>query len=351
MKHSHSPFLRVNTMREQLEQLRNEALQAIGEASTEEALQNIRIRFLGRKGELTALMKGLGQLSSEERPVVGQLVNTIRDEIESKLEAGLTAAREHAKNERLQSEQIDVTLPGRRTSCGSKHPITLVIEEVSDIFAGLGFSIAEGPEIEHDWYNFEALNFPPEHPARDMQDTFFVDNRLLLRTHTSPVQIRTMLKKKPPLRIIAPGTVYRCDSDATHSPMFHQIEGLLVDKGISFGDLKGILTIFTNQLFGQKTGVRLRPSFFPFTEPSAEVDIACVICGGKGCRVCKNSGWLEILGAGMVDPEVYRHVGYDAEDISGFAFGMGIERIAMLKYGISDMRLLFENDVRFLRQF
>ncbi len=351
MKHSHSLFLRVNTMREQLEQLRNEALQAIGEASTGEALQNIRIRFLGRKGELTALMKGLGQLSSEERPVVGQLVNTIRDEIESKLEAGLTAAREHAKNERLQSEQVDVTLPGRRTSCGSKHPITLVIEEVSDIFAGLGFSIAEGPEIEHDWYNFEALNFPPEHPARDMQDTFFVDNKLLLRTHTSPVQIRTMLKKKPPLRIIAPGTVYRCDSDATHSPMFHQIEGLLVDKGISFGDLKGILTIFTNQLFGQKTGVRLRPSFFPFTEPSAEVDIACVICGGKGCRVCKNSGWLEILGAGMVDPEVYRHVGYDAEDISGFAFGMGIERIAMLKYGINDMRLLFENDVRFLRQF
>jgi phenylalanyl-tRNA synthetase alpha chain len=351
MKHSRSFFLRVNTMREQLDQLRNEALLAIAEASSEDALQSVRIRFLGRKGELTALMKGLGALSAEERPVVGQLVNTIRDEIESRLEAGLTAVREHAKKERLQSERIDVTLPGRRSRCGSKHPITQIIEEVSDIFAGLGFSVAEGPEIEHDWYNFEALNFPPEHPARDMQDTFFVDNNLLLRTHTSPVQIRTMLKKKPPLRIIAPGTVYRCDSDATHSPMFHQIEGLMVDKGISFGDLKGILTVFTNQLFGQKTGVRLRPSFFPFTEPSAEVDIACVICGGKGCRVCKNSGWLEILGAGMVDPEVYRHVGYDAEDISGFAFGMGIERIAMLKYGISDMRLLFENDVRFLRQF
>ncbi|NVN92472.1 MAG: phenylalanine--tRNA ligase subunit alpha [Desulfuromonadales bacterium] len=338
-------------MREQLEQLRSDALLAIGEASSEDALQNVRIRFLGRKGELTALMKGLGKLSADERPVVGQLVNTIRDEIESSLEAVLTAAREKAKMERLQSERIDVTLPGRRVACGSKHPITLVIEEVSDIFAGLGFSVAEGPEIEHDWYNFEALNFPPEHPARDMQDTFFVDNNLLLRTHTSPVQIRSMLKQKPPLRIIAPGTVYRCDSDATHSPMFHQIEGLMVDRGISFGDLKGILTIFTNQLFGQKTGVRLRPSFFPFTEPSAEVDIACVICGGKGCRVCKNSGWLEILGAGMVDPEVYRHVGYDAEDISGFAFGMGIERIAMLKYGISDMRLLFENDVRFLSQF
>ena len=338
-------------MREQLERLKKEALQVIDEAANEDALQAARIRFLGRKGELTALMKGLGSLTAEERPVVGQLVNTIRDEIEARLEAGLTATRERARMERLQSERIDVTLPGRRMSCGTKHPITLVIEEICDIFAGLGFSVAEGPEIEHDWYNFEALNFPPEHPARDMQDTFFVDDGLLLRTHTSPVQIRTMLKQKPPLRIIAPGTVYRCDSDATHSPMFHQIEGLLVDKGISFGDLKGILTIFTNQLFGQKTGVRLRPSFFPFTEPSAEVDIACVICGGKGCRVCKNSGWLEILGAGMVDPEVYRHVNYDVEEISGFAFGMGIERIAMLKYGISDMRLLFENDVRFLRQF
>lgn len=338
-------------MREQLEVLRHEALQAIASAFSQNSLQDVRIRFLGRKGELTALMKGLGSLSAEERPVVGQLVNTIRDEIESVLESALSAAREQAKTERLQSERIDVTLPGRRTQFGTKHPITQVIEEVSDIFAGLGFSVAEGPEIEHDWYNFEALNFPPEHPARDMQDTFFVDNSLLLRTHTSPVQIRTMLKKKPPLRIIAPGTVYRCDSDATHSPMFHQIEGLMVDKGVSFSDLKGILTIFTNQLFGQKTGVRLRPSFFPFTEPSAEVDIACVICGGKGCRVCKQSGWLEILGAGMVDPEVYRHVNYDADDVSGFAFGMGIERIAMLKYGIGDMRLLFENDVRFLRQF
>lgn len=338
-------------MREQLERLKQEALRAINGAFGEDALQEVRVRFLGRKGELTALMKGLGALSAEERPAVGQLVNSVRDEIETSLEAAQQTAREGAIAERLQSERIDVTLPGRRSAIGGKHPITLVVEEVCDIFAGLGFSVAEGPEIEHDWYNFEALNFPPEHPARDMQDTFFVENNLLLRTHTSPVQVRTMLKQKPPVRIIAPGTVYRCDSDATHSPMFHQIEGLMVDKGITFGDLKGILTIFTNQLFGQKTGVRLRPSFFPFTEPSAEVDIACVICGGKGCRVCKNSGWLEILGAGMVDPEVYRHVNYDAEAISGFAFGMGIERIAMLKYGISDMRLLFENDVRFLRQF
>jgi len=338
-------------MREQLERLKNEALQAINSAACEDSIQDVRVKYLGRKGELTALMKGLGGLSPEERPLVGQLVNSIRDAIESTLDLATTEIRDKVRNEKLNSEHIDVTLPGRRPVAGTKHPITLVIEEVCDIFAGLGFSVAEGPEIEHDWYNFEALNFPPEHPARDMQDTFFVDESLLLRTHTSPVQIRTMLKQKPPLRIIAPGTVYRCDSDATHSPMFHQIEGLMVDKGISFADLKGILTIFTNQLFGQKTGVRLRPSFFPFTEPSAEVDIACVICGGKGCRVCKNTGWLEILGAGMVDPEVYRHVDYDAEDVSGFAFGMGIERIAMLKYGISDMRLLFENDVRFLRQF
>jgi phenylalanyl-tRNA synthetase alpha chain len=338
-------------MREKLEQLRNDALKAVASASGEEQLQSIRVRLLGRKGELTAIMKGLGALSPEERPSIGQIVNSVRDEIESTLDAALTAELESVKSVRLQSERIDVTLPGRSSFIGTKHPVSLIVEEVCDIFAGLGFSVAEGPEIEHDWYNFEALNFPPEHPARDMQDTFFVENDLLLRTHTSPVQIRTMLKQKPPVRIIAPGTVYRCDSDATHSPMFHQIEGLMVDKGITFGDLKGILTVFTNQLFGQSTGVRLRPSFFPFTEPSAEVDIACVICGGKGCRVCKNSGWLEILGAGMVDPEVYRHVNYDAEDISGFAFGMGIERIAMLKYGINDMRLLFENDVRFLRQF
>ncbi|HPX60923.1 MAG TPA: phenylalanine--tRNA ligase subunit alpha [Deltaproteobacteria bacterium] len=338
-------------MREQLERLKTESLCAIAAAVTEGEIQDIRVRVFGRKGELTALMKGLGTLAPEERPQVGQLVNATRDGIDSALESRLADVREKVRMEKLRSERIDVTLPGRKPVCGSKHPITLVIEEVCDIFAGLGFAVAEGPEIEHDWYNFEALNFPPEHPARDMQDTFFTENSLLLRTHTSPVQIRTMLKQKPPLRIIAPGTVYRCDSDATHSPMFHQIEGLMVDKQISFADLKGILTIFTNQLFGQKTGVRLRPSFFPFTEPSAEVDIACVICGGKGCRVCKNSGWLEILGAGMVDPEVFRHVNYNSEELSGFAFGMGIERIAMLKYGISDMRLLFENDVRFLRQF
>jgi phenylalanyl-tRNA synthetase alpha chain len=338
-------------MREQLEKLRDEAIRAIAAVSSEEALQEIRVRFLGRKGELTALMKGVGVLSPEERPIIGQLVNTIKEEVEASLDAALETTRETARSRRLQSERIDVTLPGRHPANGTKHPISLVIEEVCDIFAGLGFSVAEGPEIEQDWYNFEALNFPPEHPARDMQDTFFVENDLLLRTHTSPVQIRTMLKQKPPVRIIAPGTVYRCDSDATHSPMFHQIEGLMVDQGITFGDLKGILTIFTNQLFGQKTGVRLRPSFFPFTEPSAEVDIGCVICKGAGCGVCKRTGWLEILGSGTVHPQLFRNVGYDPEEVSGFAFGMGVERIAMVKFGIDDIKQFYYNDIRFLSQF
>ena len=338
-------------MREQLEQMRQQAMAAITAATSEEALNEIRVKYLGRKGELTGLMKGLGALPPEERPKVGQLVNVVKDELEGAVEQAMSAAREAATAQRLATERIDVTLPGRRHRLGSKHPVTLVVEEVSEIFAGLGFAVAEGPEIEHDWYNFEALNFPPEHPARDMQDTFFVENELLLRTHTSPVQIRTMLKQKPPVRIIAPGTVYRCDSDATHSPMFHQIEGLMVDSKVSFADLKGILTVFTNQLFGQKTGVRLRPSFFPFTEPSAEVDIACVICGGSGCRVCKQTGWLEILGAGMVDPKVFAAVGYDPEVYTGFAFGLGIDRIAMLKYRIDDIRLFYENDLRFLRQF
>lgn len=344
-------FLRDAFMKEQLEQLRVAAVAEIGSAVSEEELQSLKVRYLGKKGEITSIMKGIGSLSPEERPLIGQVVNSVRDALESAFDAAERLLRERLKAERLKRELIDVTLPGRRPKAGTKHPVTMVIEEISDIFAGLGFLVAEGPEIELDYYNFEALNFPKDHPARDMQDTFFVQDNLLLRTHTSPVQIRTMINQKPPLRIIAPGTVYRCDYDATHSPMFHQIEGLMVDKGVTFGDLKGILTVFTNQMFGSDIGVRLRPSFFPFTEPSAEVDIACVICRGKGCRVCKNTGWLEILGAGMVDPEVFRHVDYDAEQISGFAFGMGIERVAMLKYGINDMRLLFENDVRFLSQF
>jgi phenylalanyl-tRNA synthetase alpha chain len=338
-------------MKEQLEQLQAQALAALAGVTGEDELQALKVRFLGKKGELTAIMKGIGALSAEERPLIGQVVNSVRDCLEESFENTALSLKERLKTEKLASEFVDVTLPGRRLPAGTRHPVTLVIEEICDIFAGLGFLVAEGPEIELDYYNFEALNFPKDHPARDMQDTFFVQDNLLLRTHTSPVQIRTMIKQKPPVRIIAPGTVYRCDYDATHSPMFHQIEGLMVDKGITFGDLKGILTVFTNQMFGSDIGVRLRPSFFPFTEPSAEVDIACVICRGKGCRVCKNSGWLEILGAGMVDPEVFRHVDYDAEQVSGFAFGMGIERVAMLKYGINDMRLLFENDVRFLAQF
>lgn len=338
-------------MKEKIEALYQEAVAELNLILTEDALQAMRVKYLGKKGALTGIMKGIGSLSPEERPVIGQVINTIRDQLEDRLESTLLFIRNAKRIEKLREERLDVTLPGRCQPLGTRHPITTVIEEISEIFAGLGFQVAEGPEIELDFYNFEALNFPKDHPARDMQDTFFIDDKLLLRTHTSPVQIRTMLKHAPPVRIIAPGTVYRCDSDATHSPMFHQIEGLMVDKGITFTDLKGILTIFINQLFGMGTGVRLRPSFFPFTEPSAEVDIACVICKGKGCRVCKNTGWLEILGAGMVDPEVFLHVRYDPETVAGFAFGMGIERIAMLKYGISDMRLLFDNDLRFLRQF
>ncbi len=338
-------------MKEKLETLLQDGLTELRGVTTEESLHELRVKYLGKKGLLTSVMKGLGSLSSEERPVVGQMANVVKAQLEERVDGVLQEIRQKNKVEKLQSERLDVTLPGRRRPLGTKHPISMVIEDITEIFAGLGFKVAEGPEIEMDYYNFEALNIPKDHPARDMQDTFFVNDSIVLRTHTSPVQIRTMLKQQPPVRIIAPGTVYRCDSDATHSPMFHQIEGLLVDKGITFGDLKGILTIFVNQCFGSGTGVRLRPSFFPFTEPSAEVDIACVMCKGKGCRICKNTGWLEILGAGMVDPEVFRHVSYDSEEYSGFAFGMGIERIAMLRYGISDMRLLFENDLRFLSQF
>ncbi len=338
-------------MKEKLEALLEKASGELDESCSEESIQEIRVRYLGKKGALTAIMKGLGEVHASERPAMGQAANNVKDLIEEKIKEKLAIIRDEKKSEKLRKERIDVTLPGRRRQIGTKHPITIVIEEISEIFAGLGFQVAEGPEIELDYYNFEALNIPKDHPARDMQDSFYISENMLLRTHTSPVQIRTMLKQAPPIRIIAPGTVYRCDSDATHSPMFHQIEGLLVDKGVSFGDLKGMLTIFVNQYFGKGTGVRLRPSFFPFTEPSAEVDIACVICKGKGCRICKNSGWLEILGAGMVDPEVFRHVRYDSDINTGFAFGMGIERIAMLKYGIKDMRLLFENDIRFLSQF
>jgi phenylalanyl-tRNA synthetase alpha chain len=338
-------------MKDKLEKMLEAGRAAMEAAGNEPQLQEVKVRFLGKKGELTTIMKGMGALSPEERPRIGAVANRVKDELEALFDARLTSLRDQEIARRLQREKIDVTLPGRRRPVGNKHPITLVTEEISDIFASLGFGIAEGPEVEKDFYNFEALNFPKDHPARDMQDTFFVSDDVLLRTHTSPVQVRTMLHQAPPVRVIAPGTVYRKDSDLTHSPMFHQVEGFLVDRHVTFGDLKGILSSFVSQYFGQDVGVRFRPSFFPFTEPSAEVDIQCVICGGGGCRVCKNSGWLEILGSGMIDPEVFRAVHYDPEVYSGFAFGMGVERIAMLKYGVNDLRLFFDNDVRFLRQF
>lgn len=338
-------------MKQKLEAMLREARAALAGADTETALQDVRVRFLGRKGELTSIMKDMGRLSPEERPVIGALANQVKEELEGIFELRGDALRQAEITRRLASERIDVTLPGRRSFAGAKHPITLVAEEIGEIFTSLGFAVEEGPEVEKDFYNFEALNIPKDHPARDMQDTFYISEEVVLRTHTSPVQVRTMLKQAPPVRVIAPGTVYRRDSDITHSPMFHQIEGFLVDRGITFGDLKGVLTAFLTQFFGRGVGVRFRPSFFPFTEPSAEVDIQCVICGGKGCRVCKNSGWLEILGSGMIDPEVFRAVHYDPKVYTGFAFGMGLERIAMLKYGVSDLRLFFENDVRFLQQF
>ncbi|ABA88668.1 phenylalanyl-tRNA synthetase, alpha subunit [Syntrophotalea carbinolica DSM 2380] len=338
-------------MRDKLVAMLELGRKAFESADSAVELQEIRVRFLGKKGELTAIMKGMGQLTPEQRPVVGALANQVKSELEELFEERSRIVGQQEMDKRLKQERVDVTLPGRRNSCGTKHPVTLVIEEITDIFSALGFSVAEGPEIEQDFYNFEALNMPKDHPARDMQDTFYINEDVVLRTHTSPVQIRTMLKHAPPVRVIAPGTVYRRDSDITHTPMFHQVEGFLVDRNITFGDLKGILTSFLSQIFGKGLNVRFRPSFFPFTEPSAEVDIQCVMCKGKGCRVCKNSGWLEILGSGMIDPEVFKSVDYDSETYSGFAFGMGVERIAMLKYGVNDLRLFFENDVRFLRQF
>ncbi|RLB72612.1 MAG: phenylalanine--tRNA ligase subunit alpha [Deltaproteobacteria bacterium] len=338
-------------MKERLRQLQQDALSALKQADDLNVLQNVRVKILGKKGSLTEVMKGMRDLSAEERPIIGNLVNTLKDLFENYFIDRQLELQQRDVAARLANEKIDVTLPGRKTVSGNLHPVTLVTNEVVEIFSRLGFAVAEGPEIEQDFYNFEALNIPKDHPARDMQDTFYIKDDQVLRTHTSPVQIRTMLEHKPPVRIIAPGTVYRRDSDITHSPMFHQVEGFLVDDKVTFGDLKGVLTHFLNEYFGQGHKVRFRPSFFPFTEPSAEVDIECVICGGKGCRVCGKTGWLEILGCGMIDPEVFRSVNYDVEKYSGFAFGMGLERIAMLKYGVNDLRLFFDNDLRFLKQF
>lgn len=334
-----------------LETLLSEALSALAAAGSRDAVLQLKARYIGRKGELALLLKEMGRLSPEERKASGEAINRAKDRIEEEVERLISSFHLSEKAERLSGERIDVTLPGRPLRPGRVHPVTRVMSEIEDIFSGLGFDIAEGPEVELDYYNFEALNFPKDHPARDMQDTFFIGDDVLLRTHTSAVQPRVMERSKPPLRVIAPGTVYRRDSDITHSPMFHQVEGFVVDKGIRFTDLKGILSLFLHSLFGPSTEVRFRPSFFPFTEPSAEVDIRCVICGGSGCRVCKGSGWLEVLGAGMIHPEVFKAAKYDPEELTGFAFGLGVERIAMLKFGIDDLRLFFENDVRFLSQF
>jgi phenylalanyl-tRNA synthetase alpha chain len=338
-------------MKQKVSKLLKEALKAVEEASSSRELDEVRVRYLGKKGAITDLLKSLGTLPADERPAAGQAVNAARKDVEGAIKKRKEEISSAEGDRRLLEQRIDITLPGVFTDRGSRHPINLVMEEILDIFQGMGFSVRTGPEIESDYYNFEALNIPRNHPARDMQDTFYIDDDTVLRTHTSPVQIRTMESEKPPLRIVSPGKVYRVDYDVTHSPMFHQVEGFLVDERITFGDLKGVLVEFVHQFFGEGTAVRFRPSFFPFTEPSAEVDIGCVMCGGSGCRVCSNTGWLEILGSGMIHPEVFRHVGYDRGQFSGFAFGMGVERVTMLRYRIDDIRLFFENDLRFLKQF
>lgn len=335
-------------MRDLLIELEKSALGDLEKTEDLQELERRRIAYLGKKGQLALLMKRLKELPPEERPQFGQLANQLKEKLQGVFEE--TQQRLEAKAA-PGSSLLDVTLPGRQPARGHIHPVTQVMEEICHIFLKMGFRVVKGPNIELDYYNFEALNFPKDHPARDMQDTLYVSDNIVLRTHTSPMQVRTMESHPPPVSIIAPGKVYRRDSDVTHTPMFHQVEGLLVDKGVTFGDLKGTLTNFVHQMFGKDTSLRFRPSFFPFTEPSAEVDIRCVICKGKGCRTCSHTGWLEILGSGMVDPEVYGFVNYDPEEISGFAFGMGVDRIAMLKFGIDDIQLLFRNDMRFLRQF
>lgn len=337
-------------MESELLRLKQEAEEALGRIDDLAQLETFRVTYLGRKGGLlNGALRQLGSVAADERPRLGQLANAIKQEIEDRFET-LKAQFQASALTRAGGE-VDLSLPGRYLPFGKLHPVTQVMEEICSIFEGLGFAVAEGPDVESDYYNFEALNIPKHHPARDMHDTFYVTDSILLRTHTSPMQARIMEQQEPPLRYIAPGKVYRCDSDITHTPMFHQVEGFLVDREVSFADLKGVLTSFTHKMFERELALRFRPSFFPFTEPSAEVDIACVICGGKGCRVCKRTGWLEILGSGLIDPEVLKMVGYDPDLYSGFAFGLGVERIAMLKYGIDDIRLYYENDLRFLSQF
>lgn len=338
-------------MKDALEKIKEEALLALENAADADDVNQVRVSYLGKKGQLTAILRGMGRLSPKERPVVGKLANEVRETIQNAIERRMKEIEEEELNARLVEESVDITMPGRAIRQGHRHPITLVLDEIKRIFVGLGYSVVEGPEIELDYYNFEALNVPRDHPARDLQDTFYITEDILLRTQTSPVQIRVMENQEPPVRIIAPGKVYRCDADVTHSPMFHQVEGLVIDEDITFGDLKGTLAVFARELFGYDRGVRFRPHYFPFTEPSAEMDISCIMCDGKGCRLCSNTGWIEILGAGMVDPRVLKMVNYDTSRFGGFAFGMGVERIVMLKYGLDDIRLLFDNDARFLKQF
>ncbi|OGL43213.1 MAG: phenylalanine--tRNA ligase subunit alpha [Candidatus Schekmanbacteria bacterium RBG_16_38_10] len=338
-------------MEKELSLIASEALKEIQLLKTSSELFNLRVKYVGRKGILTNILKELKNLPVEKRAGVGKLANDVKNSIEKALDEKSTYLKNSEIEEKSRKDTIDITLPGREFQIGKTHVITKILDEIISIFLRLGFSIEEGPETELDYYNFEALNIPKDHPARDMQDTFYISDDVLLRTHTSPVQIRAYLKSKPPIQIIAPGKVYRRDADISHLPMFHQIEGFHVDKGINFSDLKGTLETFIHSMFGKDIGLRFRPTFFPFTEPSAEMDIACVICSGKGCRVCKNTGWVEILGCGMVDPDIFKRVGYDDEKYTGYAFGMGIERIAMLKYQIDDIRLFFENDLRFLNQF
>ncbi|WP_339485571.1 phenylalanine--tRNA ligase subunit alpha [Pseudomonas sp. EL_65y_Pfl2_R95] len=336
---------------ENLDVLVSQALEAVRNTDDVNALEQLRVHYLGKKGELTQVMKTLGNLSAEERPQAGALINAAKERVQEALSSRKEILENAALSEKLAAERIDVTLPGRGQTSGGLHPVTRTLERVEQFFTRIGYGIAEGPEVENDYHNFEALNIPGHHPARAMHDTFYFNANMLLRTHTSPVQVRTMESQQPPIRIVCPGRVYRCDSDITHSPMFHQVEGLLVDEGISFADLKGTIEEFLRVFFEKPLGVRFRPSFFPFTEPSAEVDMQCVMCSGKGCRVCKQTGWLEVMGCGMVHPNVLRMSGIDPEKYSGFAFGMGVERLAMLRYGVNDLRLFFDNDLRFLAQF
>ena len=339
-------------MREKLEKIKNESVKVLESVQGLQQLEEIRIRFLGKKGELTQVLRGMGALTQEERPVIGQLANEIRDYINEKIEQTAYCLKRRDLENRLRSEFVDVTMPSRKKELGNKHPLTKVLDEIKDIFIGMGFTIVEGPEIERAYYNFDALNHGKYHPSRDMQDTFYINEETLLRTQTSPVQVRTMEQMKPPIRVLAPGRVYRADEiDATHSPMFHQIEGLVVDKGITMANLKGTLDVFAKRLYGENTRTKFRPHHFAFTEPSAEMDCTCSACNGAGCRVCKGEGWIEILGAGMVHPNVLANCGIDPEVYSGFAFGMGLDRITLLKYDMDDLRLMFDNDKRFLSQF